>query len=349
MATRRSLRVVLGRLRVGPTYGAPSFQQAGGSRAASGGAMPGLMQDHPLVVSGLLDYAVKVHGDREIVSRTIEDPSKIHRYTYADAGTRTLKLANALARLGVGVGDRVATIAWNGYRHLELYYAISGSGAVLHTINPRLAPEQLGYVINHAEDKVICVDLTFAKPIVSLLSKLPTLKAVIIMCDKASMPHFDAPNVLCYEDVIASEKESFDWPTIDERQACSLCYTSGTTGLQHSTSRLSAPSGATGARGEGAWARVKRRAFGPGASRAPQGSDQGLASPFPPLFFHFFLDRTSADVRFQKNPQGGPELPLATRSRSNSGDFGVAAVRRTVRRSCHVAVGPIDILDLSSG
>jgi len=347
--------------------------------------MPGLMQDHPLVVSGLLDYAVKVHGDREIVSRTIEDPSKIHRcmllqpvcaalrrvsfifapravltcaagrcwvacrYTYADAGARTLKLANALARLGVGVGDRVATIAWNGYRHLELYYAISGSGAVLHTINPRLAPEQLGYVINHAEDKVICVDLTFAKPIVSLLSKLPTLKAVIIMCDKASMPHFDAPNVLCYEDVIASEKESFDWPTIDERQACSLCYTSGTTGLQHSTSRLSAPSGATGARGEGAWARVKRRAFGPGASRAPQGSDQGLASPFPPLFFHFFLDRTSADVRFQKNPQGGPELPLATRSRSNSGDFGVAAVRRTVRRSCHVAVGPIDILDLSSG
>jgi len=193
--------------------------------------MPGLMQEHPLVVSGLLEYAVKVHGDREIVSRTIEDPSKIHRYTYADAGVRTRNLANALPGLGIGVGDRVATIAWNGYRHFELYYAISGSGAVLHTINPRLAPEQLGYVINHAEDKVICVDLTFAKPIVSLLSKLPTLKAVIVMCDKANMPQFDAPNVLCYEDLIAFEKETFDWPSLDESQACSLCYTSGTTGV----------------------------------------------------------------------------------------------------------------------
>ena len=162
----------------------------------------GMMQDHPLVVSELLEYAVKVHGSREIVSRTVEDPSKVHRYlsicvaslcfvlfkachascssrlatltycfqpsargvmeclcvmscryTYVDAGVRTRKLANALAGLGVGISDRVATIAWNGYRHFELYYAISGSGAVLHTINPRLAPEQLGYVINHAEDK----------------------------------------------------------------------------------------------------------------------------------------------------------------------------------------------------
>ena len=274
------------------------------------------------------------------------------RYTYADAGARTLKLANALARLGVGAGDRVATIAWNGYRHLELYYAISGSGAVLHTINPRLAPEQLGYVINHAEDKVICVDLTFAKPIVSLLSKLPTLKAVIIMCDKASMPHFDAPNVLCYEDVIASEKESFDWPTVDERQACSLCYTSGTTGLQHSTSRLSAPSGATGARrrrglgsrqAEDLWPRSQPRTTGVGPEFP------WISQPLSPPFFSLFLRSDVCRRPIQKNPQGGPELLLATRSRPNLGDFGAAAVRRTVRRSCHVAVGPRDMLDLSSG
>ena len=153
------------------------------------------------------------------------------RYTYGDAGERTLKLANALARLGVGVGDRVATIAWNGYRHFELYYAISGSGAVLHTINPRLAPEQLGYVINHAEDKVICVDLTFAKPVVSLLSKLPSIKAVIVLTDKAHMPDFKEPNVLCYEELLSAQDASFDWPALDERQACSLCYTSGTTGV----------------------------------------------------------------------------------------------------------------------
>ena len=234
-------------------------------RAASTGQLQGMMQDNPLVVSDLLDYAVRVHGDREIVSRTVEDPSAVHRcvciifmsrcgssastvsaiairgvtlppphaprYTYSDAGTRTLKLANALARLGVGVGDRVATIAWNGYRHFELYYAISGSGAVLHTINPRLAPEQLGYVINHAEDKVICVDLTFAKPVVSLLSKLPSIKAVIVLTDKQHMPDFAEPNVLCYEDLLSAEDASFRWPSLDERQACSLCYTSGTTGV----------------------------------------------------------------------------------------------------------------------
>ena len=153
-----------------------------------------------------------------------------YRYTYGDAGVRTKKMASALASLGVTSGDRVATIAWNGYRHFELYYAISGSGAVLHTINPRLAPEQLGYVINHAEDKVLCVDLTFAAPLVSLLSKLPSIKAIIVMCDKAKMPKFDKPNVLCYEDLIDNSKEAFDWPSLDERQACSLCYTSGTTG-----------------------------------------------------------------------------------------------------------------------
>jgi len=173
---------------------------------------------------GLMASAIAIRG----VTLT---PPHAHRYTYSDAGARTLKLANALARLGVGVGDRVATIAWNGYRHFELYYAISGSGAVLHTINPRLAPEQLGFVINHAEDKVICVDLTFAKPVVSLLSKLPSIKAVIVLTDKQHMPDFTEPNVLCYEDLVSAEDASFIWPTLDERQACSLCYTSGTTGV----------------------------------------------------------------------------------------------------------------------
>ena len=190
------------------------------------------MQEHPLVVSGLLDYAVKVHGDREIVSRTVEDPSKLHRYSYSDAGGRARRLANALAALGVGVGDRVATIAWNGYRHFELYYAISGSGAVLHTINPRLSAEQLGYVINHAEDKVICVDLTFAQAIVDFLPKLPSIKAVVILCDRASMPAYAAaPNVFCYEDLLAGQKEDFAWPALEESAACALCYTSGTTGM----------------------------------------------------------------------------------------------------------------------
>ena len=121
----------------------------------------------------------------------------------------------ALAGLGVGVGDRVATIAWNGYRHFELYYAISGSGAVLHTINTRLSPEQLGYVINHAEDQVVCVDLTFAPAIAAFLPKLPSIKAVVVLCDKASMPKFDAPNILCYEELIADEKASYAWPALD--------------------------------------------------------------------------------------------------------------------------------------
>ena len=157
------------------------------------------------------------------VPRRVCTPSGGHAY-----GVKGV--ANARAGMGVRVGDRVATIAWNGYRHFELYFAISGSGAVLHTINPRLSPEQLGYVINHAEDKVVCVDLTFAKAIAAVLPKLPSVKAVVVLCDKANMPEFDAPNILCYEELIADEKASYAWPSLDERQACSLCYTSGTTG-----------------------------------------------------------------------------------------------------------------------
>ena len=190
--------------------------------------MRALMQDKPLLISSLIDFAAQYHSDSEIVSRTIEGP--IHRYTYVEAQARSKQLANALRRLGVELGDRVATLAWNGYRHLEIYYGVSGMGAVLHTINPRLFPEQISYIANHAEDKYIFTDLTFVPLLEQVAPSLTTVKGYVVMTDEAHMPETSLPNAMCYETLLAAESGDYDWPQFDEMTASSLCYTSGTTG-----------------------------------------------------------------------------------------------------------------------
>ncbi len=190
--------------------------------------MHGLMMDSALSIPSLLEYAARYHGDNEIVSRTIEGP--IHRYNYRDARARSKQLANVLHGLGVGQGDRVATLAWNGYRHFELYYAISGIGAVCHTLNPRLFPDQLVYIVNHAEDAYVFVDLTFVPILEAVHDKLPDVRGFVVMTDEDHMPDTALPNVHCYETLMASADADYRWPDLDERTAASLCYTSGTTG-----------------------------------------------------------------------------------------------------------------------
>ncbi len=190
--------------------------------------MLGLIQDRPLLLSSLIEHAALYHGDREIVSRTVEGP--IHRTTWHAINSRAKRLANALVALGVKPGDRVATMAWNGYRHVELYYAVSGMGAVLHTINPRLFPEQIEYIANHAEDTLLFFDLTFAPLVEKLAPKFKTIRGLVALTDRTHMPATGAPALLCYEDLLAAQSDRFDWPQFDERTASSLCYTSGTTG-----------------------------------------------------------------------------------------------------------------------
>ncbi len=190
--------------------------------------MLGLMQDRPLLISRLIEHANTFHRDAQIVSRTVEGP--IHRCTYGDIHRRARQLANALAALGVERGDRVATLAWNGYRHLELYYGVSGMGAVLHTINPRLFPEQVMYIANHAEDQYLFFDLTFAPLVEKLAPMMKTVKGFVAMTDRAHMPALSVPNLICYEELVGAQDSDFDWPEFDENTASSLCYTSGTTG-----------------------------------------------------------------------------------------------------------------------
>jgi fatty-acyl-CoA synthase len=190
--------------------------------------MQGLMMEIPLLISSLIQHADRFHGETEIVSRTVEGP--IHRHTYRDLHRRARQLANGLQALGVRNGERVATLAWNGYRHLEAFYGISGAGAVMHTINPRLFPEQISYIANHAEDGYLFFDLTFAPLIEKLASTLKTIKGYVLMTDKAHMPKSAIPNLTCYEELINSHSDDYQWPQFDERTASSLCYTSGTTG-----------------------------------------------------------------------------------------------------------------------
>jgi 3-(methylthio)propionyl---CoA ligase len=190
--------------------------------------MNGLMMDSQLLISSIAQHAEKFHGDREIVSVTADNPR--HRYTVREAVARAKRLAKALARLGVERGDRVASLAWNDYRHLEVYYAVSGSGFVCHTINPRLFPEQIVYIINHAEDRFICVDAMFVPLLEAIGDKIANVEGFIVMTDEAHMPDTALPNVMCYETLIAAETAEFDWPEFDERTASALCYTSGTTG-----------------------------------------------------------------------------------------------------------------------
>jgi len=190
--------------------------------------MFGLMQERPLMISDLIEFAAMNHPHEEIVSRTVEGP--IHRYTYKECASRARQLAKALEKLGVKQGDTLGTMAWNGYRHVEIYYAVSGMGAICHTINPRLFPEQVIYIANHAEDKYIFTDLTFVPLFDKLAEHLPNVKGYIVMTDEEHMPETSLPNVICYESLMATADDDYAWPLFDERTASSLCYTSGTTG-----------------------------------------------------------------------------------------------------------------------
>jgi fatty-acyl-CoA synthase len=189
--------------------------------------MIGLMMQQPLLVASLLNHAARHHADQEIVSRRVE--GDIHRCRFVDLGVRSRRMANALATLGIQPGDRVATLAWNGYRHLELNFAVSGSGAVLHTINPRLHLDHIAYIVEHADDRAIFFDLTFLPIIEALQARLSTPRLFVAMCDASHMPA-GHDSLLCYERLIDSHKSDFEWPSIDENTASSLCYTSGTTG-----------------------------------------------------------------------------------------------------------------------
>ncbi len=188
--------------------------------------MHGLMMNMPLMISSLIRHADRFHGDAEVVSRTVEGP--IHRYTYHDAHARSRRLARALTRLGARPGDRVGTLAWNGYRHFELYYGVSGTGAIIHTINPRLFLDQLTYIVNHAEDALVFFDLTFTPLVEKLAPACKGVKSWVAMTDRAHMPGMSG--LLCYEELLAAEDDDYDWPEFDENTAAGLCYTSGTTG-----------------------------------------------------------------------------------------------------------------------
>ena len=189
--------------------------------------MQGLMMDTQLSIASFITHAEKVHSRARIVSRKPE--GGIFSYTYADAAGRARQAANLLKKLGVRHQDRVATLAWNTHRHFELYFAVSGSGAILHTVNPRLFPEQIIYILNHAEDEVLFVDIQFIPLIEKIKSQLPLLKHIVVLVDKEKMPQSTLP-LLCYEELLASESNRYEWPQFDENTAATLCYTSGTTG-----------------------------------------------------------------------------------------------------------------------
>jgi fatty-acyl-CoA synthase len=191
--------------------------------------MQALMMDMPLLVSNLLRHAARHFPDVEIVSRRIE--GDLHRYTYKDCHARAARLADALTRRGVHVGDRIATLAWNGYRHMEIYYAVAGMGGVIHTVNPRLHPEQIAWIVNHANDQYLSFDLTFLPIVEAIAALCPNVRGWIAMCDRDRLPSTaKVPNLICYEDLVAEGHDGYVWPELDERSACGLCYTSGTTG-----------------------------------------------------------------------------------------------------------------------
>ena len=190
--------------------------------------MNGLMMNSQLTITSIMEHADSIHGASEIVSVTSDNPN--HRYTYSESFRRIRQLANALKSVGFDKGDRIATLAWNDYRHFELYYAISCSGQICHTINPRLFPEQIDFIINHAEDKWVFTDPMFLPLLQGLKDKLPTVKGYVVLTDAVNMPETTLDNVHCYETFIAGHEETFDWPELDENTASSMCYTSGTTG-----------------------------------------------------------------------------------------------------------------------
>ena len=198
-------------------------------RTSRSGPLMGQMMNMPLMISSLLVHAARHAGDIEIVSKRVE--GDIHRYTYQDAELRARKLAQALARLGCEPGDRVGTLAWNGYRHFEIYYGSSGSELVCHTINPRLFPEQIVWIANDAADRVLCFELNFLPLVEKLAPQLDSVVHYVLLTDRAHMPASTSiPNLLCYEDLVEAEDGDYAWPSFDENTASSICYTSGTTG-----------------------------------------------------------------------------------------------------------------------
>jgi acyl-CoA synthetase (AMP-forming)/AMP-acid ligase II len=190
--------------------------------------LKGLMMDRPLSIASIIDYAAEVHPGGEVVSATIE--GGLHRYTYRDAHRRIAQAAQALLDMGIRPGDRVATLAMNGYRHFELYYAISGIGAVCHTINPRLAPDQLAYIVNHAGDRVLFFDTPFAPLIAKMRPHFPADLRYVALTDAAHAPAIEGAEVGVYDDLLSGRAEAITWPELDENTASALCYTSGTTG-----------------------------------------------------------------------------------------------------------------------
>ena len=191
--------------------------------------MLGLMQSQPLLISGLIDHAERHHGDAEVVSRRVE--GDIHRSTWAGVARRSRQVAHALDGLNLLFSDRVATLAWNGYRHLELYFGVSGSGRVLHTINPRLHADQIAWIANHAEDQVLCFDMTFLPLVQAVHARCPMIRQYVALCDPDQLPGDSGiPNLISYEAWIGHQPTTYEWPSFDENSASSMCYTSGTTG-----------------------------------------------------------------------------------------------------------------------
>ena len=191
--------------------------------------MHGLMQNHPLLISSMIDFAERHHGEGEIVSRRVE--GDIHRSNYKTLAARSRQVAHALDGLGLEFSSRVATLAWNGYRHLELYFGVSGTGRVLHTLNPRLHPEQIAWIANHAEDSVLCFDLSFLPIVKAIHSRCTTIRHYVALCDADKLPADSGiPGLLSYEAWMGAQPTAYVWPIFDENSASSMCYTSGTTG-----------------------------------------------------------------------------------------------------------------------
>ena len=210
--------------------------------------MQALMMNSQLMISSILKHAEKNFPEVEMVSVTVDNPR--HRQTYKTFAGRCRQLANALSALGAEFGDRIGTLAWNDFRHMELYYGVSGSGMVCHTINPKLFPEQVAYIINHAEDKILFVDVLVMPLLEALKAHLSKVETVVVMTDRAHMPESTLPNVVCYEELLAEQSDEYEWPQFDENTASGMCYTSGTTGhpkgvvYSHRSTLLHALSGA---------------------------------------------------------------------------------------------------------
>src|ERR1700677_3837930 len=190
--------------------------------------MLGLMQDWPLLCHRIIDHAALNHGERQVISRSVEGP--IHTTNYIELRARALRVAKRLERDGIRQGDRVATLAWNTWRHLESWYGILGVGAVYHTVNPRLFTDQIVWIVNHAEDRMLMTDVSFVPLLEKIADRIPTIERFIVFCDAAHMPQTSLRNAVPYEEWLGEADGDFAWKSFDENTAAGMCYTSGTTG-----------------------------------------------------------------------------------------------------------------------